>query len=149
MIYHKYECPALSGHAYLRAQGKLDGPLHHTTRLLYRILVMKKHQLLSDLQWKALTLLESHFPKHMQSSFGTFICDNSKLGKILTGTELDLPAIQHLVCMVCLFRSKFTCYKSLTQGDLADDKFGHAADCGEQHLGVIIRHFYIVVQSFL
>ena len=85
----------------MRSDGSLRGPLSHTTRLLFRILVLRKHRLLSDLQWKALNSLESHVSDHMQSSFGDFIVKAAKMGQRLTGTDIDFTAIQHLVCTVC------------------------------------------------
>lgn len=74
--------------------------MYATTRALYRLLNMNKHQLLSREQWLALHRLQPHTEEHLSTANSVLIIGVCEAARSRTDTDLSSSEVLTLYCTV-------------------------------------------------
>lgn len=98
--HHKYECAMLSAGPTIVA----------LTRVLFRLLHIGDHKLLSRETWVALSRLQSHTNQYLSSAKAAKVAAVSLLARSRTGTVLRVNEVLSLYCTVCSLLPSHTSY---------------------------------------
>ncbi|TLD03186.1 uncharacterized protein PgNI_12400 [Pyricularia grisea] len=88
--FHKLECKAVLSEA------PTMGP---TTLAMYRLLLLKKDGRFTEMQWKALMQLESHFEEQHEDLRNDILAKVHDWGRKM-GTEVDFMTVWELLCII-------------------------------------------------
>lgn len=88
--FHRQECKLFAGDPTM--------PAKH--RALCRILIQRKHGVISDPMWQALLKMESHYERRMSEAESKTIRDVAVRAKAMSDSEEDVECISNIYCIV-------------------------------------------------